>query len=193
MSVGNVSSNFGQALLVEILGPVSVYGATVFHDSAHCQVIIFKRVEGTVTVGCVNETLSRKHGVRQISLTHLPRGRLSDAARQHRGIRREIMQASQGAEKIGRPEVFRGRAQGCDRSSMLPRAAYTPPLDIERTERDRHDVLRLLMILLPNRRLTTRRKMSVFPMRRRPHTTENMVRRRGVGSFRRPRCHASML
>ncbi len=44
-----------------------------------------------------------------------------------------------------------------------PRAAYTPPLDIERTERDRRDVLRLLMILLPNRRLTTRRKMSVFP------------------------------
>ncbi len=56
MSVGNVLSNFGQARLVEILGPVSVYGTTVFHDSAHCQVIIFKRVEGAVAVGCVNKT-----------------------------------------------------------------------------------------------------------------------------------------
>ncbi len=41
---------------------------------------------------------------------------------------------------------------------MLLRAAYTPPLDIERTERDRHDVLRILRILLPEQAIDDTQK-----------------------------------
>ncbi len=68
-----------------------------------------------------------------------------------------------GSGKIGRPGVFRGRAQACDRSSMLLCAAYTPPLDIERTERDRHDVLRILRILLPEQAIDDTQKAVRLP------------------------------